>query len=319
MPRSLPIAAGAALAASLLGVGATSPRADDRDVWARALAPHAPEIDAVLVAARQNRSRATTDFARYDHTGFDRGRTANRRALLADSVTMLEYGLSLSPDDPALLRELGFAAGELGQADRARRVLERFVDLEARDRVPGEVRLRLARLDASAGRWDDASRQLRLALGGRFEDELRQRSHAVLTLALVLMHQDRLADAIDLLRARLSTPLRYSYGESIMLQFALAVAYDRDEQITRAHETLEHVKTLGDDSLGAALVDSASQPLQFWPAIDRHYFAALQYEAMGHLAEARHEWRAYAAAEGARYRDRALAHVAAIDRLRSAR
>lgn len=310
----------AALVGALVALCVAEPAAraqaeGDPGFWAWLSGPEHPVIAVVIEAARENRSRAEAEFAPYDHTGLDWSRAANRRALLEDSRRMLEHALALSPTEPALLRELGYVAGELGDAATARRALEAYLAAEAPERVPGEVRLRLGRLCAAAGERERAVDLLRAAIGGRFEDEIRQRSHAVLALALLYMDGGQLSEAIDLLRAQVSSPLRYGYGETIMLQFALAVAYDRDEQITRAHHSLEQIQGLGEDSLATALVDSASQPVRFVPAIDRHYFAALQYEAMGFLADARRAWQSYAAHEGARYRGRALAHIDAIDAL----
>ncbi len=98
---------------------------------------------------------------------------------------------------------------------------------------------------------------------------------------------------------------------------ALAVACDRDEQVGRAAETLEKLISMlaGTGSRLGTLPDNIG--VIYAPAIDQHYFEALLLEAGGHLAAARAAWMAYARAYPApRFRERALAHVAEIDRMK---
>jgi hypothetical protein len=95
--------------------------------------------------------------------------------------------------------------------------------------------------------------------------------------------------------------------------FALAVAYDRDEQITRAFEQLDRLQ----NSLQTSYISSMQSYIDQMdpaPSAEVHYYRGLLYESGGYFDEARAEWVLYADSE-ARYRDRALAHVAAIDKI----
>src|SRR5207237_953504 len=82
--------------------------------------------------------------------------------------------------------------------------------------------------------------------------------------------------------------------EVTTLALALAVAYDRDEQLSSAFQTLDHMQSALTSSYAAQLQQSIGT-LQFVPAIDQRYWQALFYESAGFLAEARAEWLNYAA------------------------
>jgi tetratricopeptide (TPR) repeat protein len=176
--------------------------------------------------------------------------------------------------------------------------------------VTADARVRLARWYARQRRYGDATVQLRLALGQGVLDA-RSRTVALVLLASVYMNTGRLAEAIDLLAsANAGAP---TYQSDAMPTFALAVAYDRDEQVTLAHDTIQRMLSQAPDALQYVLYDQSGTRNPLVPACERHYFAALQHEALGNLSEARTEWQAYAKVEDAPYRGRARQHVADIE------
>ncbi len=289
---------------------------DDTSFWEWLDAPYAREIEVVLAKARENLDAARAYNAWEYGGGMNKTAAENRARLLNDAEGMLRYGLRLVPDHLQLLFELGRITDENGKLEASRQAFETYLANEDPEQIQGEARWRLGRLYAREGRWDDAITQLRLALGNERGDYLQQ-THALFTLAEVYMHERRMDDAIDLLSHAVNNPRLSMWTGNLTLQFALAVAYDRDEQVTLANEALERIIAGNQpQNLLQVLIDPGSGRLVFTPAYDRHYFAALQYEAMGNLIEARAEWRAYAAfRELAPFRERALEHVRDIDRL----
>jgi hypothetical protein len=136
-------------------------------------------------------------------------------------------------------------------------------------------------------------------------------------LATALALQGHTADAIDVLAGALPGRGQAFYpspSELTMVGFALAVQYDRDEQRGAAFDVLDRMKSALGDQLPLAL-QSALDQMRFAPAEDERYYRALMDEIVGDYAEARTEWLLYAAADGARYRRRALDHARAIDTL----
>jgi tetratricopeptide (TPR) repeat protein len=288
-----------------------------QDFWAWLLEPHAAEVKLLLRRAVENRDRSGNLDARpYDFSAqYSPARAAVRAALLADAEAMLRRALALAPGRLDLLRELAIVTDE-NDRPTAQAALERYLASAPRGRASPDARFRLARWYARQRRFADAEAQLRAALGGR--PEYRTRTQTVLLLSSVLMHTGRLSDAIELLRGQvvLAGP-----GGAVdpLTMFALAVAYDRDEQISLARDALARIvgQGNGNDQLMNVLFDGNLAPNRnpLVPPVERRYFAALQYEALGFLPEARLEWQAYAAEDDAPYRARAAQHIASIDRL----
>jgi hypothetical protein len=289
-----------------------------QDFWGWLLDPHDAEIKFILRKVAENRNRAgTPEVLPYDYGAqFSPARAELRAALLADAENMLRYALQLAPGNVELERELAIVTDE-NDRPVAQAALERYLADEAPGRVSADARVRLGRWYARQRRFSDAVVQLRAALGGR--PDYRTRTQAVLLLSSVLMHTGRLAEAIDLLRGHVASAGFGSQGWEPLTLFALAVAYDRDEQITLAHEVLTRIVSQGNgnDQLMNVLHDGTIPPNRnpLIPPVERHYFAALQYEALGYLPEARAEWRAYASSDDAPYRARAEQHIAGIDEL----
>jgi tetratricopeptide (TPR) repeat protein len=284
-------------------------------LWEWLDAPYGREVETALAKARENLDAARAYNAWEYGGGINKTAAQNRARLLNDAEGMLRYGLKLIPGHLPLLFELGRVTDENGKLEAARQALEAYLAAEAAEQVQPEAHWRLGRLYAREGKWDEATAQLRLALGSDRSDSLQ--TAVLFTLAEVYMQSGHMEDAIDLLQHAVTNPHLSLWSNNQTLAFALAVAYDRDEQVTMANETLGRIVAGNQvQNLLQVLIDPASGRLVFTPAYDRHYFDALQYEAMGNLVEARSEWRAYAAfGELAPFRGRALEHVHDIDRI----
>ena len=279
---------------------------DRQDFWSWLIDPHKTEVDAVLLIARENWQQAASEAI--DAGSRSPGKAERRRRLLADAEGMLRYARRLAPGRADVLRELALVQDESEQP-AAQESLERYLATEIPERITAEPRLRLGRWYARQRRFSDATVQLRLALGSP-NPEPGLRSQALHLLATVYMHSDRLAEAIDLLSSAVAT------SATPQTMFALAVAYDRDEQITRALETLESMRSMNTQPFTDVLLQQEnSRPVVFVPPWERHYYAALQYELLGYLAEAKSEWQAYIRVDEAPYRERARQHLVLVERL----
>jgi tetratricopeptide (TPR) repeat protein len=287
-----------------------------QDFWAWVLDPHEAEVKLILRKVAENRTRAgSMELLPYDYGAqFSPARAELRAQLLDDAEDMLRYALELAPHNLDVERELAIVTDE-NDRPSAQAALERYLADEVKERISPDARVRLGRWYARQRRFDDAVVQLRLALGGR--PEHRTRTQGVLLLSSILMHTGRLGEAIDLLRGHVASASFGYYGWEPLSLFALAVAYDRDEQISLAHDILSRIISAGQDQLMNVLHDGNIPPNRnpLVPPIERHYFAALQYEALGFLPEARAEWQAYAAEADAPYRNRAEQHIDEVDRL----
>jgi tetratricopeptide (TPR) repeat protein len=289
-----------ALAFGLASPGATAPPERDRgeSFWQWLAEPHQREIQLILDKVARNREEAS---AHRRFTGEHREAAAAIWArALDDALEMLRHARRLDPDHRRVLRTFAEVAAERGRAGEALAALDRFIALErALERVPVAVHELRGRLLAVQARWPEAEDALEAAAG-------RAGGAATWRLAQVYMERGRLADAIDLLA---HSPHR----DLPQLRLALAVAYDRDEQVAQA--TAVAAAVLASQTMVeslSALEDGIDLP-QFTPAVDQHYFTALLYQAAGHLSEARGEWIAYArTAPAPRYRRRAEDHIRAI-------
>lgn len=293
----------------------------DTSFWEWLVEPNAAELEIIENKARENLTMAIGSYNLWNYDGtFEPYKQGDHDRALDDAIGMLRYGTKLEPDNPGLEVLLATVAYERGDLDLAQKMFEAYLNDEVPEKIDSSARIGLGRVYAQRQDYDKAIVQLRLALGSTttsYTYGSADQSLAAMTLAQVYMHQDRLAEAIDLLRHQSGGAAgRYYYG-NYMIQFALAVAYDRDEQLTLAHETLDKI-VAGSQvaNLSGVMFDPNTRRIVFTPAIDRHYFAALQFEAMGHYAEARKEWRAYVrAGDEAKYRDRAEAHIEGLGAL----
>jgi len=284
-----------------------------QDFWAWLEAPFGKQIRLIIDQASANQQAAQAhDAAPWDpYSGAYRPvHAARRQALLRDAVGMLAYAEKLDPEHLEVARALAIATDELGDP-RARPRLEHFFALAA-DHDHGPARVRLGRWYAATKHYRRAIDELRVAAGATSASSPAHRE-ALLLLACLYMHTDQLPDAIALLAASELSPTLSPIDAT--LRFALAVAYDRAGQISMAHETLRALSAAHPDALVRVLRDASGRPLVFVPPSDRAYFAALQFEALGYLIDARTEWQHYLAWPDARYKARARNHIQTIDAL----
>ncbi len=300
-------------------------RAEDRDrqnFWESLIAPNEAEIQLVLDTARALRRQAFNHAYPTPDLGAPnahvREQMAIRDSMMREALGMLRYAYrELNPRHPQVLLELGRTADDLQRPREAAAALEAYLNVAPpSQRERGDALIRLGHIYAARGDWDDAVAALRGALATASRDYELQ---AALSLGCAYMHLGRLDDAISVLsRGATVQPGRPpQHTESIA--FALAIAYDRDEQITQAYDLLASL-TARDVTLSGVLGQDWGHPLStipeplLTPPAERHYFAAMRYEATNKLIEARTEWRAYVrAVERGPYVARASAHVAAID------
>jgi tetratricopeptide (TPR) repeat protein len=318
MARRPVLAALAVLAVGLTGAPAAAdvyyeqplPAPPRDEFWRDVVAPHAEAIEQILGKARTNHTDAQAMLRQdNDPTG------EHRLRLLDDAYGMLRYARRLDPRQTDVLALLGVVAFHSGRTAAAIEALQAYLgELGPDAPVPAEIHVRLGLAYLQAGRTEDAIRQLRhAAIENASGTYVHTAATAAAQLGLALMNSGRMADAIDVVAPARRTPVVWGQHELLQPFLVLAVAYDRDEQISAAFEVIDLLKSQlqhgYQTNLGNALAG-----LHFVPAGDRHYLQALLYESADLLAEARTEWLIYAQPD-APFRDRALAHVAAIDEL----
>ncbi|MCA9676051.1 MAG: hypothetical protein KC464_13515, partial [Myxococcales bacterium] len=287
---------------------APPPKPPEDDFWREVVEPHGDQIRVVLEKVDQiwNQVVSWQNYDAGDPTG------ELRQRVLDDAWGMLKYARRLDPTRRDVLERMGRIGEESGRTQAAIEALQAYVALlPPEEDPPAEISLRLGRSMLRAGRAEDAMRHLRAAASPAGIG-----AQALAALGEALMQTGRTADAIDALSPNLGQQYSYYWqNETVQLAFTLAVAYDRDEQITAAFGVLEDMRNqLATEYANRIQQSLAALPLV--PARDREYFLALFYESEGYLQEARTEWLHYAeGGDGAPFRGRALDHVAAIDQL----
>jgi hypothetical protein len=142
-------------------------------------------------------------------------------------------------------------------------------------------------------------------------------AHVLVHLSNALAMRGQMTEAIDVLANNVPASVQYFVNELVLVSFALAVQYDRDDQRGAAFEVLDRMQNVLQGQL-AMMVQQQLAGMRFAPAEDRHYFYGLLYESAGNYVEARAEWALYAAAGNLPFRKRALDHIAALDSLHRA-
>ncbi len=310
------------LAGLVAWLGAAAPAASEPanrgNFWERLIEPHAHEVAVALQQAEQ-RLHEATGRAGNGGTGGDSSYndvsdSSARQAMLDEAYEMLCHAQLLAPRNLEVTRLLAQVAGVSGRTEVAISNLAAY--LAAVERPQPADHLLMGRLLARARRTDEAIRSLRLALGDGLRDEVS--ASATLFLASLLTTTGRLPEAIQLLEAasdRRLSPQAYGGSAAALLPVALAVAYDKDEQLTRAHQVLDAQLARIRQPLADYVLDYL-RGLDYAPLADRHYYYALVYEVSDHLPEARAAWLAYiASGPSATYHARARQHVEAIDQL----
>jgi tetratricopeptide (TPR) repeat protein len=308
------IAAAAAAAAALLAVGQAEarpmpmrPARDDSAsaLWREVIEPHGVEVAALL-------SRARTVMTKLAESGDSSGE--RRQRVAGDAYGMLRYAHRLSPENTEVLSLLGYAADELGKTRQAIEALEACARLLGPERAGPDVTGRLGAIYLRLGKFDDAVRWLRYALG---PIAVSNNASVAVHLATALAARGNMADAIDVLANALPPQSSSYFTDAVTLvSFALAVHYDRDEQRGAAFDILDRMQAALQQELGLFVQRSFAE-MRFAPAEDEYYYQALLYEALGAYTEARAEWALYAAVPDAPWRHRALDHLRALDALRA--
>jgi tetratricopeptide (TPR) repeat protein len=280
-------------------------RDGDPDFWQEVADPHGDEVRAIVARAQRLLGDASSALtADQDPTG------ATRQRRLDDAYGMLRYAHRRAPHNPEVLLALGRAAEESGRTAAAIDALTTYL---ATHDGASDAHLRLGALHLRAGHHALALRHLREAQASRHPAVA---GAAAVHLAAVLESEGRTGEAIATLEAAVvPSAAGYWNSDAAMVAFALAVAYDRDEQLSSAWTALDRLQG-GLSGSFAGQIQAAMAGLRLTPAVDVHYWQALLFESLGDLGEARTEWMHYAAGgDAARFRPRALAHVAAIDRM----
>jgi tetratricopeptide (TPR) repeat protein len=278
---------------------------DRGNFWRELAEPHKDEVTLIVFKARQAIAQGeVTMLADYDPTG------EGRQKLYRELFGMLRYARRLAPDNLDVLKLYAQSADAIGKTRQAMDALHAVIDLVGAEKAGPEVTGRLGEIYLRLGQLDEAVRYLREAQGPIFPGQPITASNLV-HLSMALAMRGQTSDAIDVLADALPTSVPYYANEYQVVTFALAVAYDRDDQRSLAVEQLDHLRAGLQESWGQS-VHTALASLRFAPAEDQQYYQALLLEATDNYSDARAGWALYAAAKGA-YAQRALDHIAAID------
>jgi tetratricopeptide (TPR) repeat protein len=269
------------------------------DFWREMLEPHGRQVTAILGSAKRALGKADDDDEPL----------ATRQRAVRSAYQMLRHARTLAPENPEVLRLLGHAADELGEAPQAIDALEACVRITGPERAGPEVTGRLGALYLRLGQLDDAIRWLRYAQG---PIAAADHATAAVYLATALAARGQMAGALDVLVNAVPPHTGYFTDPVTLVSFALAVHYDRDEQASAAFDVLDRMQTALQHELGP-FVQRALALMRFAPPEDRDYYQALLYEALGATTEARAEWALYAQLPDAPWRDRALQHIRLLD------
>ncbi|MEO8843856.1 MAG: hypothetical protein ABI591_10985 [Kofleriaceae bacterium] len=278
---------------------------DRGNFWRELAEPHKDEVTLIVFKARQAMAQGdVTMLADYDPTG------EGRQKLYRELFGMLRYARRLAPDNLEVLKLYAQSADAIGKTRQAMDALHAVVDLVGAEKAGPEVTGRLGEIYLRLGLLDEAVRYLREAQGPILAGQPITASNLV-HLSTALAMRGQTSDAIDVLAEALPTSVPYYANEYQVVTFALAVAYDRDDQRSLAVEQLDHLRSGLQETWGQS-VHTALAALRFAPAEDQQYYQALLLEATDSYGDARAGWALYAAARGA-YAQRALDHIAAID------
>jgi tetratricopeptide (TPR) repeat protein len=274
--------------------------------WRELAEPHADEVNLIIYKVHAAMSQGElTGVAEYDPTG------ENRQKLYRDLYGMLHYARKLAPDNLEVLKLYAETADAIGKTRQAMDALHAAIDLVGAEKAGNEVTGKLGEIYLRLGQLDDALRYLRLAYGP-IAPGTPITAHVLIHLSTALALNGQTTEAIDVLADALPASPPYYSNEMQMVAFALAVAYDRDDQRSAALETLDHLHAALQESWGT-MIHQALASLRFAPAEDQQYYRALLLEATDNYSDARAEWALYAAANGT-YAQRAFEHIAAIDK-----
>jgi tetratricopeptide (TPR) repeat protein len=273
-------------------------QAPEPTFWSNVVSPHAARVSAI-----------TREAAALIDEALDPAYGGDRRTPLLDAHRRLIRARELSPDDPALLAQLGRVADELGRTREAIAILEHCIRVAGAEVAGAAVTGRLGAIYLRIGERDAAIRWLRKA------QVIEPGPQAAILLANALAARGEVTAGIEVLSELLPERRIGAAGideGALSITFALAVIYDRDEQRGAAFQLLDALFAQQPQWIATVRNDRALARLA--PVEDVHYFQALLAEANGELAAARAAWALYANSGDSPWRARALEHIAAIDR-----
>lgn len=288
--RIYPLAAGLALLALLAPpVHADVLEPKPADFWIEVIDPGRKKYLAALERGRRL---------------FEQGRKLTspglRRKTLQDAVAALRDATGASPHNAEGWLWLGRALGELEQYEGLVRALTRCRRVQQpepeRARVIafqlGIAYSKLGKFELAVVEYDRAERALdRLVSSGATPAGKRIPSRWIASwratyhgnAAEALMALGRLDEAIQ----RYNEALRHEPG-SILTRWGLAVAYDRDEQVSKAKAQVS-VAIARDKKMRELTRDGVF----FIPPGDIHYYYALGFLAQGELKQSRKHWELF--------------------------
>ncbi len=282
--------------------------------WQWIEAPHGREIAVLLTQVETNRNIAA-NLSTYHLGVLQLSAVHERQRALIEALQLLRYATSLDPSHQGVMVTYAQIAAQAGETSLAISLLEQLLNSGSSSDNTDEAMVDLSRHHAAlgtlyarrarSGDYDRASRHLEIGISSGSLDTKQQ---SLLAFANVEMERDHIDIAIDAL-----LELESSAIPALML--ALAVAYDRSDQPSRANAVLSTLRTR--QALSRALLaPHSTEPIHFTLAADRHYYQALLYETSEQFAEARSEWLAYTKViPPLRYRSKAQSHIVDIDRL----
>jgi len=277
-----------------------------KDFWRDVTEPHKAEIDDILSKAGAAVSFSEADLI-VEHDPTREGRQKLYRELLG----MLRYARRLAPDHLEVLKLYAQTADAIGETREAMDALHAVIDLVGPEKAGADTTGTLGAIYLRLGQLDDAVRYLRMAQGPLVPGQ-PSTARILVNLSTALALRGQTTDAIDVLADAMPTAPTFYSNENQLATFALAVAYDRDDQRSAAIEQLARLRAGLQDQWGM-MVTSVIAAFRFSPAEDQQYYRALLLEATDNYADARTEWALYAASHGAHAR-RALEHITAIDK-----
>lgn len=218
----------------------------------------------------------------------EEAKQARAHDLAQNAAGLLRKAAALCPDDRDVLQALGETLLAARDFDEARQSLERAQALSSAATISHDAAIALAfhlgfarEVTGDLTGAIESHRALE-AMGGL---PAPNRYLVHYDLGDELMAVGRLAEAIDEYRTAVAQA-----PEKPVPRLALAVALDRDGQVSRSREELNIVL-----SLDPQLSLLSTGEYVFVPAGDEHYYRALGWLARGSTAQARAEMRAFLA------------------------
>jgi tetratricopeptide (TPR) repeat protein len=314
-PPLLRLARALALAATLVPCGGTG-RAEPRepDFWPEVLEPGRRKYLEAFERGRRHLERAISGTEGPSRGGTSLGRTGPLpppvvKAELEAAAAAFEEAVRASPAQADGYYHLGLVCTRL---DRPRREIEAFVrarQLSPARAVDPQIAFDLGIAYSKLGQFERAVAEYDLLEEILTKDpqssgnviSIRATSHG--NAAEALMALGRLEESIQ----RYEDSLALAPG-ALLTTWGLAVALDRDEQVSRAAELMARVI-----SSDPAMNELRREGVFFVPEGDIHYYLALGSETLGDLPRAQREWELYLKDQAqSPFAPRARAHLAKL-------